>query len=122
MFELHSVTLAALQAGRTQAQIDMWLNSLLDTGPRAIVVESAWINVNAPADVVLRKLSAGCVCCVGQVVLKVQLTQLLRQVRPQHLLLLLAQTEHLDRLYAQLQGGFLGFRAIDLHGVRQDPS
>lgn len=111
MFELDSVTLVLWQI--RQNPLDAWLKKNL-RGVRAIVAEGGWGTLNAPEQVALRYITTGCVCCAGQVVLRVQLTQLLRELRPQHLLLLLSPSTHLDRLRSQLQDGSLGFRAIEV--------
>lgn len=118
MFELAHLTLGALQPNAGQSQIDRWLAGAPE-GARAIVLESAWVSLQVPDDVSLRQISAGCLCCAGQLVLKVQLTALLRHARPQHMLLLLSQTTHLERFLAQLRGGLLGFRAIEVHVLDQ---
>ena len=114
MFTLERVTVAALRAGTAQAQIDHWLGAAAD-GRRAILIESAFVPAQAPSDVRIARFAAGCVCCLGQVVFRVRLAQLLRQARPQQLLLLLASTEHLDRIGAQLRSGALGFAAAQVH-------
>ena len=125
MYTLESVTLAPLQVGastptQTQAQtyVSAWLNTVPALALRAVMIEGAGWSVQAPPDVALRTVSAGCVCCAGQTVLKVQLTQMLRLTRPQHLLLALVQTGHWSRFRAQLEGGLLGFRAIELHHMQ----
>ena len=110
-FALDTVSVAALRADAAQAQIDRWLGHLPAGAPRAILIESAFVPAHAPSDVPLARIAAGCVCCVGQVVLRVRLTQLLRKARPRHLLLLLASAQHFDRIGAQLLDGSLGFRA-----------
>jgi hypothetical protein len=112
-FTLDSVTVAALRSGAAQAQIDGWLASV--AGSRAIVVDSAFVPLQVPSDVSLERVAAGCVCCVGHVVLRVQLTRVLRVKRPKHLLLLPASADHLDRIVAQLRDGSLGFRAARVH-------
>lgn len=115
MFTLDSVTVAALRAGAAQAQVDRWLGTVPAGAPRAILIESAFVPAQAPSDVLLERIAAGCVCCLGQVVFRVRLTRLLRQARPRHLLLLLASTEHLDRIGARLRGCTLGFVAAQVH-------
>ncbi len=119
MFELRSLTVAALRTGHAQTQIDRWLETIPTAEPCAVVVEGEWASLQVPDKVPLRQFSAGCVCCAGQLVLKVQLTGLLRQARPQHVLLLLTQTAHLAQFFVQLRGGLLGFRAIELRQIDQ---
>lgn len=114
MYTLDSVTVAALRADAVQAQVDRWLGTVPAGAPRAIVLESAFVPAQAPFDVLLERFAAGCVCCIGQVVFRVRLTRLMRQTRLRHLLLL-ASTEHLDRIGAQLRDGTLGFVAAQVH-------
>jgi hypothetical protein len=92
-----------------QQALDVWLaDTGVDAGPRAVLVESVFTPLAVPAGVALERLAPGCVCCVGQVPLRVALTRLLRAVRPRRVLLLLASGEHLPRLCRQLAGGELG--------------
>lgn len=49
----------------------------------------------------------GCVCCVGQVSLRVALTRLLREARPQRLYIELAEPAHLARALATLRSPWL---------------
>lgn len=121
MFELESVSVALHQVTTGQAAIQTWLRKDLP-GTRAIVAEGGWGTLNAPEDVALRHISAGCVCCAGQVVLRVQLTQFLRELRPRHLLLLLSPSTHRERLRLQLQDGSLGFRAIEVFAEAENGS
>ena len=85
--------------------------ALPDERQRAIVVEGASFALQIPEGVSVERLAAGCVCCVGQVPLRVALTRTLRRMdsqRPRAVLLLLAQGEHLPRLRAQVERGELG--------------
>lgn len=114
MFELDSATVALWREPRqAQAALKVWLERALH-GTSAIVAEGGWGTLNAPQEVTLRHVNSGCVCCAGQVVLRVQLIQLLRELRPKHLLLLLSPSTHVERLHQQLQDGSLGFRAIEV--------
>lgn len=92
-----------------QAQLDRWL-AVAPAGGRAVVAESGFVPLVAPEDVPLAHLAPGCVCCVGQVPLRVTLGRLVRAHRPQHILLLLATAEHLPRVRALLADGSLGVR------------
>jgi hypothetical protein len=55
-------------------------------------------------------MGAGCVCCMGQVPLRVGLTRMVRALRPDVVLLVLASGEHLARVRALLADGSLGVR------------
>lgn len=92
-----------------QAQLDDWLAQSV-RGRRAVIAESGFLPLEAPADVPLARLAPGCVCCVGQVPLRVTLTRTVRAVRPDDLLLLLATADHLPRVRALLADGTLGVR------------
>lgn len=92
-----------------QAHLDRWLAAVA-VGRRAVVAESAFAPLVAPDDVPLARLAPGCVCCVGQVPLRVTLGRLVRAHRPQDILLLLATADHLPRVRALLADGSLGVR------------
>ena len=55
-----------------------------------------------PADVLFARIAPGCLCCTGNLVLRVTLNRLLRQ-RPQRLFIGVARSEHLDQLRSWLQ-------------------
>jgi G3E family GTPase len=92
-----------------QAQLDEWLARTVDV-TRAVIAESGFAPLEAPAGVALARLAPGCVCCVGQVPLRVTLTRVVRAHRPDDLLLLLATPHHLPRVRALLADGSLGVR------------
>jgi hypothetical protein len=57
----------------------------------------------APSDALLiERIAPGCLCCTGNLVLRVTLNRLLRR-RPERLFIGLATTEHLDQLRSWLQ-------------------
>jgi hypothetical protein len=57
----------------------------------------------APSDALLiERIAPGCLCCTGNLVLRVTLNRLLRR-RPERLYIGLATTEHLDQLRSWLQ-------------------
>ena len=92
-----------------QAQLDGWLARPFN-GTRVVVAESGLMPLAAPGDVPLARLAPGCVCCVGQVPLRVTLTRAVRAHRPDEVLLLLATADHLARVRALLEDGSLGVR------------
>jgi len=92
-----------------QARLDEWL-ALPSNGPRAVVAECGFMPLEAPDGVALAGLAPGCVCCVGQVPLRVALTRIVRARRPDDLLLLLATPHHVPRVRALLADGSLGVR------------
>ena len=51
----------------------------------------------------LARIAPGCLCCTGNVVLRVTLNRLLRQ-RPGRIFIGVARSEHLDQLRSWLQG------------------
>jgi G3E family GTPase len=57
---------------------------------------------NLPADVLCARIAPGCLCCAGNLVLRVTLNRLLRQ-RPERLFIGVARSEHLDQLRSWLQ-------------------
>ena len=90
-----------------QACLDDWL-ARHGSGRRAVVAENALAPLHVPDDVPLARLAPGCVCCVGQVPLRVTLGRTVRAHRPDDILLLLASDEHLPRVQALLADGSLG--------------
>jgi hypothetical protein len=101
------VFVVCARAAAAQQALDAWLANP-QPAPRAVIAEGALFGVDAPADVSVVRLAAGCVCCLGLVPLRVSLTRLLRSVRPRSLLLIVASDEHLPRLRALLASGDLG--------------
>lgn len=103
-----TVTVAhAADAADAQAALDAWLQSA--PPPRAVIAEGLQ-PLQAPDEVALSQLTAGCVCCIGQLPLKVTLLRTLRSTRPRSLLLLVARAEHLPRVRALLADGTLGVK------------
>ena len=92
-----------------QRHVDAWLAEH-PTGVRMIIVEGALVAINVPDDVPVTRLAAGCVCCLGQLPLRVTLVRSVRALRPEYVLLLLANGAHLDRVRALLADGSLGVR------------
>jgi G3E family GTPase len=100
--------ISTVAAAARQDEVDRWL-AKRPHGCRAIVSEG-FGSFAAPDDVAVARLGGGCVCCVGQTPLRVTVTRLLRAERPEHLLLLLSDAEHLPRVRSLLTDGSLGVR------------
>jgi hypothetical protein len=95
--------------GAQQNAIDAWARGLPVGNVRAAVIaEGAFFELAAPPGVPVERLVSGCVCCVGLVPLRVTLTRLLRMQRPTHVLLLIADATHVDRVRALATDGRLG--------------
>lgn len=62
--------------------------------PRSILTPSDSLDI--------QRIAPGCVCCTGNLVLRVTLNRVLRR-RPERLYIGLASTEHLDQLRSWLQ-------------------
>jgi hypothetical protein len=92
-----------------QARLDEWL-ARLSNGRKVVIAESGFAPLDAPDDVPVGRLAPGCVCCLGQVPLRVTLTRMVRAHRPAELLLLVASADHLPRVRALLADGSLGVR------------
>ena len=92
-----------------QHHVDAWLAEH-PVGVRMIIVEGAFAAFNVPDDVPVTRLAAGCICCLGQLPLRVTLVRSVRAMRPEYALLLLANGAHLDRVRALLAEGSLGVR------------
>lgn len=92
----------------TQRQVaDAWLERT-PPGSRAILAEGAALALPAPNDVASVALGAGCPCCAGFVTLRVALTRLLRDHRPAHTLLLIADPRHLEGFAQRLAATAFG--------------
>lgn len=111
------ITVAHARGAAQQAIVDAWLRQgdarggAADRRQRALVVEGPSFALQVPEDLAVQRLAAGCVCCVGQVPLRVAVTRSLRAMdatRPRALLLLVSQDAHLPRLRAQIERGDLG--------------
>jgi G3E family GTPase len=95
--------------GGTQGVVDTWLEATA-SAKRAVFVEGVFTALELPADVAVTRLASGCVCCQGQVPLRVGITRAVRALRPDELLLVLSRGEHLERVRALLADGSLGVR------------
>lgn len=93
-----------------QATLDDWLRGrpVQDAAALAVVAEGAFFELAAPASVPIARLAAGCVCCVGELPLRVTLARILRQHKPRAVLLIVADATHLERVRAMLTGGQFG--------------
>lgn len=83
------------------AAIVDWLASTAGAR-RAALVEGFAPLTELPEDLAIAPLAPGCPCCLGQLPMRVTLVRLLRQHRPEHVLLVLAGGAHLDRVRALL--------------------
>ena len=90
---------------------------------RAAFIEGLGAALDLPDDVATTRLAAGCVCCLGQVPLRVGIVRAVRSARPQALLLLLASGAHAPRVSTVTNLSFRGWRgevlvaALDLEGL-----
>lgn len=91
-----------------QDVVDRWLAD--HPRGRRVIIAEGFGSFIAPDDVRVARLGGGCVCCIGQVPLRVTLTRLIRAERPEHLLLLLADVRHLPQVRTLLTDGSLGVR------------
>ncbi len=114
---LHITLAQARGAAAQQAAVDAWLQArdarsgAADRGQCVVIVEGPSFALQVPEAVAVQRLAAGCVCCVGQVPLRVALTRSARAMdatRPRAVLLVVSNDEHLPRLRAQIERGELG--------------
>lgn len=95
-------------AVREQAIFDqLQLSKLHQNGARSAVILEGLAPGNSPldslpADVLFARIAPGCLCCTGNLVLRVTLNRMLRQ-RPERLFIGVARSEHLDQLRSWLQ-------------------
>ena len=98
----------ASAAGREQAIFgQLQLSNLHQNSAKSAVILEGLAPGNSPldslpADVLFARIAPGCLCCTGNLVLRVTLNRLLRQ-RPQRLFIGVARSEHLDQLRSWLQ-------------------
>lgn len=95
-------------ARREQAIVDRLAlpDSHRGDAPSAVILEGLAPG-NSPLDtlaaqVLCARIAPGCLCCAGNLVLRVTLNRLLRQ-RPERLFIGVARSEHLDQLRSWLQ-------------------
>jgi G3E family GTPase len=93
-------------AGAREAAIAAHLSDLQEDGAQAIILEGL-ASGNSPLDDLpsgqtLARIASGCLCCTGNLVLRVTLNRLLRQ-RPRRIFIGVADSGHLDQLRSWLQ-------------------
>jgi hypothetical protein len=94
--------------GREQAIFErLQLSNLHHTGAKSAVILEGLAPGNSPLDslpahVLCARIAPGCLCCAGNLVLRVTLNRILRQ-RPEYLFIGVARSEHLDQLRSWLQ-------------------
>jgi hypothetical protein len=95
-------------AAREQAIHDqLMLPELHQGGAKLAVILEGLAPGNSPLDslpahILSARIAPGCLCCAGNLVLRVTLNRLLRQ-RPERLFIGVARSEHLDQLRSWLQ-------------------
>jgi hypothetical protein len=93
---------------REQAIFDrLVLSNLHQSGAKSAIILEGIASGNSPLDslpahVLRARIAPGCLCCTGNLVLRVTLNRILRQ-RPEHLFIGVAGSEHLDQLRSWLQ-------------------
>jgi G3E family GTPase len=93
-------------ASAREAAIAARLSDLHEDGTQAIILEGL-ASGSSPLDDLppgqtLARIAPGCLCCTGNLVLRVTLNRLLRQ-RPRRIFIGVADSEHLDQLRSWLQ-------------------
>ena len=78
----------------------------LSTLHQAVIIEGLASGTSPldslPEHILFARIAPGCLCCAGNLVLRVTLNRLLRQ-RPERLFIGVARSEHLDQLRSWLQ-------------------
>jgi len=94
------------------AAIAAWLAAKGENAPLrpVVIAEGLLFDREGPGGMPLVGLAAGCPCCTGLLTLRVVLGRTLRRFRPDAILLLTTQAEHLPRLRRLLEDGELGLR------------
>jgi G3E family GTPase len=111
MVPVHLLVGTRLRAGASDA-LPLALAHVAE-GAQAVIVEGGPGTFVADGGITLVQLAAGCVCCVGQLPLRVTVARLLRQVRPARLWIEISDGAHLAEVRRQLSGpGFHGAIAL----------
>jgi G3E family GTPase len=94
-----------LSARAREAAIAAQLSDMHDEGTQAIILEGLASAVSPlddlPPEHSLARIAPGCLCCTGNLVLRVTLNRLLRR-RPRRIFIGVAGSEHLDQLRSWL--------------------
>jgi G3E family GTPase len=89
-----------------EAAIAHQLSDMHDEGTQAIILEGLASGTSPldglPPGHTVARIAPGCLCCTGNLVLRVTLNRLLRQ-RPRRIFIGVADSEHLDQLRSWLQ-------------------
>ena len=89
-----------------EGAIAVHLAEMHQDGANAIILEGLATGSSPldslPDDISVARIAPGCLCCTGNLVLRVTLNRLLRQ-RPERLFIGVARSEHLDQLRSWLQ-------------------
>jgi G3E family GTPase len=95
-----------LSARAREAAIAAHLSDMNDEGAQAIILEGLASGVSPLDDLApdqsLARIAPGCLCCTGNLVLRVTLNRLLRR-RPRRIFIGVAGSEHLDQLRSWLR-------------------
>jgi len=103
-----SLVTGSSAAAREQAIFDqLRVADLHDGAAKSAVILEGLASGNSPLDtlpahVLCARIAPGCLCCAGNLVLRVTLNRMLRQ-RPERLFISVARSEHLDQLRSWLQ-------------------
>jgi G3E family GTPase len=101
------VTGSSAEAREKAIHEQLLLSNLHHTGAKSAVILEGLASGNSlldtlPAHVLRARIAPGCLCCAGNLVLRVTLNRLLRQ-RPERLFIGVARSEHLDQLRSWLE-------------------
>lgn len=91
-------------AGRREAAIAASLDPAEEEGATAVILEGlpdGTLLLEPSPTLLLARIAPGCLCCAGNLVMRVTLNRLLRQ-RPKRLFIGLASGEHLGQLRSWL--------------------
>ena len=91
-------------AGRREAAIAALVDPALDAGATAVILEGlpdGTLLLEPSSTLLIARIAPGCLCCAGNLVMRVTLNRLLRQ-KPTRLFIGLASGEHLGQLRSWL--------------------
>jgi hypothetical protein len=101
------VTGSSAEAREQAIHEQLALSKLHHNGAKSAVILEGLASGNSaldtlPAHVLRARIAPGCLCCAGNLVLRVTLNRMLRQ-RPERLFIGVARSEHLDQLRSWLE-------------------
>ena len=111
MAALRDIPTDVIAVGDARAQshtLARWIQHKPAPEHWAMLAGGGWLSLPTAIGLTVRPLPPGCACCVGNVVFRVTLMRLLRELRPDRLIVTLAADDHVERALELLRDEFVG--------------